>query len=134
MGDYLHPNFLFTHTNFHPCEHEDKLDYRMRTARPGTQVFRSLEYADELTKLAAETQRTPAEELLRREVHRECAFARLEGMSVGEYRYYQGHLNVEEYKEAGMCVCWEICVCSKPCTRFADMLCPCSRYIEIHKV
>jgi hypothetical protein len=133
MGDYLHPNYLFTHTNFHPCPHEDKHDYRMRTARPGTQIFRSIEYSDELSDHAADTPRTAAEEALRREIHRECALARLEGVSVGEYRYYQGHLNIEEYKEASMCICWEACECSKMCTRFGDMLCPCSKYIEIHK-
>jgi hypothetical protein len=105
----------------------------MRTARPGTQIFRSIEYSDELSDHAADTPRTAAEEALRREIHRECALARLEGVSVGEYRYYQGHLNIEEYKEASMCICWEACECSKMCTRFGDMLCPCSKYIEIHK-
>jgi hypothetical protein len=133
MGDYLHPNYLFTHNNFYPCLHGDNLDYRMRTARPGTQLFRSIEYADELSDQAADTPRTAAEEALRREVHRESALARLEGVSVGKYRYYQGHLTMEEYKEAGMCVCWESCECTKMCTRFPDILCPCSKYIEIHK-
>lgn len=132
MGDYLHPNFLFTHMNFHPCMQEDKLDYKMHTARPGTQIFRNLEHADEQATFAANTPRTAAEEALRRAVHRECSFARLEGMSIGEYRYYQGHLDIEEYKEASMCICWEICECSKMCTRFADMFCPCSKHIEIH--
>lgn len=134
MGDYLHPNYLFTHTNFYPCPHEDKLDYRPHTVRPGSQIARSLDYADELSTQAADTQRTAVEEALRREVHHECAWARLEGVSIGQYRYYQGHLNIEEYNEAGMCICWEACECSKICTRFADLLCPCSQYIEIHKL
>ena len=132
-GDCLHPNYLFTHWNFFPCPHEDKLDYQMRIARPGTQIARSIDYAEEYTDIAADAPRTAAEEALRREVHHECSSARLEGVSVGRYRYYEGHLNIEEYKEAGMCICWEACECSKMCTRFGDILCPCSKYIEIHK-
>jgi hypothetical protein len=131
MGDYLHPNYLFTYTNFYPCPHEDKLDYGIRTPMPGTQIFRSIEYADELSDQAADTPRNAAEEALRREVHRESALARLEGVSVGEYRYHQGHLSMEEYEEAGICVCWEACKCAKMCTRFPDIICPCSKYIEI---
>lgn len=133
MGEFLHSNYLFTHTNFYPCPHEDKLDYRVRTARPGTQLFHSIEYADELAGQAAKTPRTAAEEALRRQVHREAARARLEGVSVGEYHYYQGHLTIEDYVEAGMCICWEACECAKMCTRFPDMFCPCSRYIELHQ-
>jgi hypothetical protein len=133
ISDYLHPNCLFTHTNFHPCPHEDKLDYRMGTARPGTQLFHSMVHADELTDQAAKTPRTAAEEALRRQVHRESARSRLEGVSIGEYRYYQGYLAIEDYKEAGMCICWEACGCAKMCTRFPDMLCPCSKYIELHR-
>jgi len=133
MGDYLHPNYLFTHTNFYPCKDADKTEHDKRTARRGGQVWRSLDYADEQALIAANTPRTPAEELLRREVHRECASARLEGVSVGEWRFYRGHLCLEEYKEAHMCICWEMCECSKACTRFADMICPCSEHINIHK-
>lgn len=133
MGEYLHPNHLFTHMNFYPCLLEDRLDYRMRVARPGTQLFRSIEHAEELADQAAKTPRTAAEEALRRQVHRESARARLEGVSVGEYRYYQGQLAIKDYREAGMCICWEACECVKMCTRFPDMLCPCSRYIELHQ-
>jgi hypothetical protein len=131
-GDYLHPHWLFTHTNFYPCLHEDKIDYRMRTASPGTQVFDSMARADELTEQAAKTPRTAAEEALRRQVHGESAQSRLEGVSIGEYRYYQGQLAIGDYKEAGMCICWEECACAKMCTRFPDMLCPCSKYIKLH--
>jgi hypothetical protein len=132
-GDSLHPNYLFSHLNFFPCPHKDKLDYQIHLTRPGTQIARSIDYAEELTDIAADTPRTAAEEALRREVYHECSSARLEGVSVGQYRYYEGHLNIEEYKEAGMCICWEACDCSMMCTRFGDILCPCSKYIEIHK-
>ena len=132
-GDRLHPNYLFTHSNFSPCSHKDKLDYQMHITRPETQIARSINYAEELTDIAANASRTAAEEALRREVYRECSSACLEGVSVGQYRYYEGHLNIEEYKEAGMCICWEACECSIMCTRFGDILCPCSKYIEIHK-
>ena len=133
MGDYLHPNYLYTHTDFHPCLHQDKLEYNEFTAPPSSQIARCIESAWALSVYAAETPRTAAEEALRREVHHECTAARLEGVSVGQYRYYQGHLNIEEYKEAGMCVCWEACECSKLCTHFGDLLCPCSKHIEIHQ-
>ena len=54
--------------------------------------------------------RTPSEENLRREAHLELANARLEGASVGQYRYYQGHLSVEEYVSKGH-VCLLVAVC-----------------------
>ena len=70
--------------------------------------------------------RIPSQENLRREAHMELASARLEGVCVGEYRYYQGHLSVEDYIKKGLCVCWSHCACSRVCSRFGDVLCPCS--------
>lgn len=67
-----------------------------------------------------------AEENLRRETHLECAMARLEGVVVGQYRYYQGHMTIEDYKAARICICWQECWCAKMCTRFGDLRCPCS--------
>lgn len=75
--------------------------------------------------------RSVQERATRREVHRECALARLEGVSVGYFRYFAGHMTVEEYLSARMCVCWNDCFCNKLCTRFGDMLCPCSRNLEL---
>lgn len=71
------------------------------------------------------------EVILRREIHRECALARLEGVSVGYFRYFAGHMTVEEYLAGRICVCWSDCFCNKLCTRFGDMLCPCSENLEI---
>jgi len=73
--------------------------------------------------------RSAAENALRREAHRECTLASLEGVPVGYYRYYLGHMTVEEYVEAGLCVCWERCFCNKFCTRFGDLQCPCTEHL-----
>ncbi|KAK5103014.1 hypothetical protein LTS08_003817 [Lithohypha guttulata] len=70
--------------------------------------------------------RTSRQSVLRRETHRECALARLEGVPVGYYRYFAGHMTVEDYLAAKMCICWGQCYCNKLCTRFGDLLCPCS--------
>jgi hypothetical protein len=95
----------------------------------------ALTYADFQSDLAVElvTARTASEENLRREVCRECTAARLEGVSVGLYRYYQGHMSLEEYKAAGMCVCWDSCWCSKLCTIYGDVRCPCNEWVILHK-
>ena len=77
--------------------------------------------------------RTKSEEALRIEAHRELAAARLEGFPVGEYRYYQGHLSVEEYIEKGMCICWSACGCSGWCSRFGDLICPCSEVLRVEE-
>lgn len=130
MNDPQHPKYLFTQTNVYPHPNEHKLAYRMRIASRDSPAFRSIDYAEEFSEKAADTPRTAVEEALRRQTHGESALACLEGICVGEYRYYQGYLNIEEYVEAGMCVCWEVCGCAKMCTRFPDMLCPCSEYIK----
>ena len=131
MGDQLHPNYTYTHTNFHACPDRDRLDYSHSTAPIDSEVGRCIAFASEMSLLAAETPRTAAEEEFRREIHRECASARLEGVSVGQYRYYQGHLTIEDYIQAGVCVCWELCECSKLCTRFGDLICRCTKDIKL---
>ena len=133
MGDYLHPNYVYTHTNFHLCRDTDKINHNAKTIASSSDVHHALDFAYDMTALAATLDRTKSQEHLRRQVHLECTSARLEGVSVGELRYYQGHLNVEEYKEAGICVCWDACACSKMCTRYGDVLCPCSKWIELHQ-
>ena len=72
------------------------------------------------------TTRTASQERLRREAQLECTMARLEGVVVGQYRYYQGHMTIEDYRDARMCICWRECWCSKMCTRFPDIRCLCS--------
>ena len=92
-----------------------------------------LDYAWAKHHQAGKIARSKAEDELRKEIQLECTVARLEGISVGEYRYYMGHLNIEEYNEAKMCICWEECACSKLCTRFGDLLCPCAGAIIVKK-
>lgn len=70
--------------------------------------------------------RSSAQSMIRREYHRECALARLEGVPVGYYRYFAGGLTVEDYLRARLCVCWKECYCQRLCSRFGDMICPCS--------
>lgn len=130
FGNPLHPNNVYTHTNFIADPNADSLDYTQEMmGRMPTRAI-AWEHATTMSNRAAKVMtRTPSEEHLRREAHIECASARLEGVTVGEYRYYQGHMSVEEYIAANMCVCWGACICSKLCTRFGDVRCPCSKDI-----
>ncbi|KIY01320.1 uncharacterized protein Z520_02872 [Fonsecaea multimorphosa CBS 102226] len=134
MGDPLHPNNEFTHTNFvqdptYPSTNYTKADLEVLPVRR-----RALDHAERCAAHAASlvSVRSAVEETLRREVHRECAAARLEGVSVGQYRYYQGFMSVEDYVAARICVCWGFCWCSKLCTLYGDVLCPCSEWIGVH--
>ncbi|OCT44757.1 hypothetical protein CLCR_05575 [Cladophialophora carrionii] len=136
-GDSGHPNGLFTHTNFvaDPTYPHREYTAAMLAALPVRDL--ALSHAETSTQSYAcsapvSALRTPTQEMLRREIHRECAAARLEGVSVGEYRYYQGFMSLEEYLAARVCVCWAFCWCSKLCGRYADVLCPCSGWIELH--
>lgn len=133
-GDQLHPNNQFTNTNFIADPIYTHQDYTRETLAKLPIRNAALDYADFQCELAAELMtRTVSEENLRREAHRECAAARLEGVAVGQYRYYQGHMSLEEYKAAKMCVCWDGCWCSKLCTIYGDVLCPCNEWIVLHK-
>lgn len=138
FGNKTHANSLFHHTRFQPGGNtpwnELSLDFS-QSAIPSIEgpVGKALKLADENLIIAADTERTAEEEKLRRETHFECSLARLEGVSVGEYRYYQGHSSIEEYNQGGMCICWDECFCTTMCTRYADMLCPCKKYIEFEE-
>lgn len=137
FGDLLHPNYLFTHTAMVPEFEPEITEYTRQNLSVTSLTCSAIHHASDKTEYAASdavaAHRTAFEENLRREAHRECAAARLEGVSVGQYRYYQGHLSIEEYKEAQICICWDECSCSKLCTRFGDMICPCSKHITVHK-
>ena len=74
-----------------------------------------------------------AQKDLRARLHSEAAQARLDGVSVGEVRYYDGCMTVEEFVGTGVCVCWEKCACSAVCTRYPDMVCPCSELIVVEE-
>ncbi|KAK7906151.1 hypothetical protein LTR67_000877 [Exophiala xenobiotica] len=132
-GDPLHPNGEFTHTNFIDDPTYPYKDYTkaMLNSLPTRNV--ALNFADFQMDLAAEDPtRTKSEEKLRREAHLECTSARLEGVSVGQFRYYQGHMSIEEYMAAKMCICWDDCWCNKLCTIYADVMCPCTESIVLH--
>jgi hypothetical protein len=136
-GDTSHPHGLFTHKNFVPDPTFPSKDYTkaMLNALPVRNL--ALTHAENMTLTHScshhvSALRTPTQEMLRREIHRECASARLEGVSVGEYRYYQGFTSLEDYIGARMCVCWGYCWCSKLCSIYGDVLCPCSEWVEVH--
>ncbi|EHY52769.1 hypothetical protein ABEF92_002484 [Exophiala dermatitidis] len=132
FGDPLHPNNQFTHTNFladptWPSKNYTKQDLKRFPLRKA-----ALKHADGATIAAVRLlSRTDSEENLRREVQRECAAARLEGVAAGQYRYYQGHMTLEEYMAAKVCVCWDACWCSKLCTIYGDILCPCNEWLVL---
>ena len=98
----------------------------------GPEYGAAIRYADEQVAIGQHFPRTVDEEIFRRECHRECAMARLEGVSVGKYRYFQGHMTLADYVDSGICVCWDECACTKMCTRYGDLICPCSGWIRVH--
>ncbi|RMZ85633.1 hypothetical protein DV737_g586, partial [Chaetothyriales sp. CBS 132003] len=73
-------------------------------SRHHSRLFRVARIIDVSTDSLTTLRRAPAQEQLRTEIHRELANASLNGVSIGKYRYYQGHLTVEEYLEKGMCI------------------------------
>ncbi|OAP57419.1 hypothetical protein AYL99_08157 [Fonsecaea erecta] len=133
MGDPLHPNDEFTHTNFVPDPTYPAKNYSQADLDALPVRSHALKHAERCAAHAASLGhvRSDVEETLRREVHRECSAARLEGVSVGQYRYYQGFMSVEDYVTARICVCWDFCWCSKLCTIYGDVLCPCSEWIAV---
>jgi hypothetical protein len=133
LGDPTHPNGRYTHTNFlrDPVYPATNYTKTMLDANPLREL--ALKHAESKSaSFSVPALRSPAEEMLRREVHRECSAARLEGVGVGEFRYYQGFMSLEDYVRARLCVCWGGCWCSKVCTLFGDVLCPCSEWVEVH--
>jgi hypothetical protein len=136
-GKANHANGLFSHSTFihDPLYPEMSYTERSLNAQPARELAHTHAHNKTINYTLSEAvtaQRSESDEMLRREVHRESSMARLEGVSVGEYRYYQGFLTLEEYRAARLCVCWGYCWCAKLCTRYPDVLCPCSEYIEIH--
>ena len=135
FGDRLNANGVIVHQNCYAAPVTPIWNYEPETLSRHSSLFHALEDLDGCLELAASEPvamlRMPSEENLRREAHLELANARLEGASVGQYRYYQGHLSVEEYVSKGMCVCWSPCACSRVCSRYGDVMCPCGGDLEL---
>ena len=125
-GARNHANYTFTHYNHHAVPATAH-----RTEAGITQA--AMEHCEAMTDLASAIVLTHGDYRKRRELHMECTFARLEGAGVGHWRYHQGHLTLEEYIRVGACVCWEDCVCSKLCTRYGDLVCPCGKWLELNE-
>ncbi|KAJ9613011.1 hypothetical protein H2200_002952 [Cladophialophora chaetospira] len=107
-GEPSHPNGLYTHTNFVADPTFPVADYTraMLAVMPVRDL--ALQYAENMTLSHTcsdhvRALRTPTQEMMRRELHRECAAARLEGVSVGTYRYFQGFMSLAEYIGARIC-------------------------------
>lgn len=135
FGDEGHANGLFNHTRFQGGGNTPFSKYSFdftQSVVPSVdgKFGKAIKVAEANHDIAAETQRTVEQEALRRETHFESSLACLEGVSIGEYRYYHGHSNVEEYNKGGMCVCWSECFCTVMCSKYADMLCPCAKFLE----
>lgn len=121
FGNHLHANGEIINLQHIADPHKATVDL---SDCPGLST--TIEHANLHHTFAEEMPRSSEEDDLRREAHRECAAARLEGVPVGYYRYFAGHMTVEEYVEARLCACWEGCFCTKLCTRFGDLACPCA--------
>lgn len=130
FGDRTHPNGLIMHTSFTPDIRQGRKDLTEFDINHDNAFVLMVQHCERQLILASSVsthaKRSDDENVLRREAHRECTSARLEGVSVGYYRYYLGHMTAEEYLEAGLCVCWERCFCNTFCTRFGDLRCPCT--------
>jgi len=130
FGDRTHPNGLIMNSSFIPDIRQGRKDLTEFDINHDNAFVLMVQHCERQSVLASSTsthaERSDDENALRREAYRECTSARLESVSVGYYRYYLGHMTVEEYVEAGLCVCWERCFCNTFCTRFGDMRCPCA--------
>lgn len=127
FGDWQHPNGELHYSRFISdslCQRTRPTDYRLQM----NALFRN---AESKSQYASSQIGSEADECLRKERHHECAAAQLEGVPVGHWRYYQGHLTVEEYIQVGLCVCWGDCFCNKLCSQFGDLVCPCNRYLRL---
>lgn len=139
-GCNLNANGTYTNTSLIETRPSYRLDYSARfKAGKWRKITKHEEdmYATLESKMLAAAgsgfakQRTESFATMRARIHHEASQARILGVSAGEYRYYDGHLTIEECVEGGVCVCWERCACSAVCTRFPDMLCPCSDNITM---
>jgi hypothetical protein len=134
FGDEGHANGLFHHTRFQGGGNTPyskySLDFNIMGPTGDDKLLKTIQIADKNHYIAADTKRTVEQDALRRETHFECSFARLENVTVGEYRYYHGNSSIEDYNEGGLCVCWKECFCSDMCSKYADMLCLCAKYLE----
>jgi hypothetical protein len=129
FGDRLNANGVMIHKQWYPASTEPGFNYDLETMPQGGPLFMEFQKMDYALNIAGSRQvgllRTDEEENLRREAHFECSMARMEGLVVGQYRYYAGHMTVQEYAEKGLCVCWSPCACARVCSRYGDVMCPC---------
>ena len=138
FGNKTHANGLFHHHRFqaggNTSFNEYSLDFSQSVVpSPDGPLGKALRIADRNHEIAASTTRSLEENALRRETHFECAVAGLEGVAVGELRYYQGHSGIADYSKGGFCVCWGKCFCTAMCTKYADMVCPCAKHMEFEE-
>lgn len=128
FGDRRNANGTICNPAFVKCPYFHSLDWE-EDSRGDADLQAMLAYARTKSELAEKVGRDESEQQMRKLCHLECAEARLTGRAVGLFRYEEGHMTVEEYVENGVCVCWEGCWCSKLCTRYGDVLCPCAQQL-----
>lgn len=128
FGDHKHINGTITNPAFVKDPYFHSLDWEM-DVRHNAELQAIMAHARVKTEIAEKMGRRGEEEEMRRSSHLECSEARLTGRAVGFFRYEEGTMTVKEYTENGLCVCWEGCWCSKLCTRYGDVLCPCAKHL-----
>jgi hypothetical protein len=138
FGNEMHANGLFHNNRFQAGGNTSFNEYSLvfsQSTVPSANgpLGKALRIAEEKSEVAGDMMRTAEEEALRRETHFECSFARLQGVSVGEFRYFHGHSGIAEYSKGGFCVCWGECFCTAVCTKYADMVCPCAKHLEFEE-
>lgn len=62
----------------------------------------------------------------RRNTNREASYAKLHGLTVGEYRQKEGKFNQHHYLREKLCICFGSCHCAKGCTDRGHRVCPCN--------
>ncbi|ETN41968.1 uncharacterized protein HMPREF1541_03907 [Cyphellophora europaea CBS 101466] len=131
-------NGMYANSAFSKAPRNGSIDLAARFAagdrltRREQGMLTNLELKSDLASAAhVAAQRSGEQAFKRVQVHYEAAIARLNGVAVGQHRYEKGHMTVEEYVEAGVCVCWAPCACVAFCGRFPDMMCPCNEHIVL---
>ncbi|KAK2858400.1 hypothetical protein FQN49_004769 [Arthroderma sp. PD_2] len=71
------------------------------------------------------------EEERRIQANREAACAMLHGITVGEFRRRDGQERVRGYVQQNLCVCLELCTCSRRCTVKGSRICPCTSRMNL---
>lgn len=130
---------LIAHADFTPIEEPERRKFTFVISNKNTKNAEEKRFIEgEQTESEAHEAwlmgvalRMPIDEPLRTIAHRETAYAMLDGIAIGEFRVKHGTRTLAEYRADKMCICDSVCCCSRVCTRFADLECPCSAKLSL---